>query len=142
VSEIFGIAEVQRALDKMLVQAREAAKKIVKRSEVVVESEAKWQFIGAHKPNERTMSRPGEPPEVVSGPLRRSIKSDPVTLNGFVAHGSVYPTAVYARIQELGGSTGHSTLPARPFMAPAHDKSLPKMREIAEEEWAKSLRMF
>jgi hypothetical protein len=90
VSEIFGIAEVQRALDKMLVQAREAAKKIVKRSEVVVESEAKWQFIGAHKPNERTMSRPGEPPEVVSGTLRRSIKSDPVTLNGFVAHGSVY----------------------------------------------------
>jgi HK97 gp10 family phage protein len=141
VSDIFGINEVIAALEAVSLAAQETAKTIVKRSEAVVESEAKKQSTGSHKRGAPTTSRPGEPPDVVSGTLRRSIKSDPVSVNGWVAKGSVYPTAVYARIQELGGTTGHSTLPARPYMRPAYELSLPKMTAIAAEEWAKAIRI-
>lgn len=141
-SDVFGIRELQLALDKVLVEVQTASKRIVKRSEMVVEAEAKKQFTGAHKRGTPTTSAPGSPPDVVTGTLRRSIKSSPVQVNGLVAKGSVYPTAVYARIQELGGPAGRggkTNLPARPYMTPAHDKALPAMRRVAAEEWAKAL---
>lgn len=141
-SEVFGIKELQAALDEVMVRAQVASRTIVKRSETVVEAEAKKQFTGAHKRGTPTTSSPGSPPDVVTGTLRRSIKSSPVSVSGFVAKGSVYPTAVYARIQELGGPAGRggrTNLPARPYMTPAHEAALPAMRRIAAEEWAKAL---
>ena len=143
-SEIFGINEVVAALEAISLAAQVSAKTIVKRSEAVVETEAKKQFTGAHGRHDPTTSRPGEPPDVVTGTLRRSIKSDPVSVNGWLAKGSVYPTTVYARLQELGGTTGRggrTNLPARPYMAPAYALSLPKMAAIAAEEWAKAVRL-
>lgn len=71
-----------------------------------------------------TPSPPGEPPAMLSGTLFQSVKSSvnrhkPVRV-GFGTYSiAVSPDTAYARIQELGGSTGTATLPARPYMAPA-----------------------
>jgi hypothetical protein len=56
-----------------------------------------------------------DPPGLVTGRLRDSIVIEQTALIDYV---KVYPTAVYARIQELGGWTGHHTLtyiPSRPY---------------------------
>ncbi|RMI47609.1 hypothetical protein EBO15_01525 [Actinomadura harenae] len=69
-----------------------------------------------------TPSPPGQPPAVVTGTLRRSVITQVPTGGAGRWIGSVAPTAVYSRIQELGGATGrghHVLLPARPYVAPA-----------------------
>ena len=90
-----------------------------------------------HPPHTKTPSPPGQPPALVTGTLRRSVRVDPA--HGLVvATARVAPHTVYARIQELGGGiypvrakflrwtedgvthySKHVRLPARPYMAPA-----------------------
>lgn len=130
---VFGVPELQAALDKLLLDSTAASVRIIKRSEAVVEKAVKKQFAGSHKRGEPTYSLPGEPPDVVTGTLKRGITSSPVTMTGFAALGSVYPTAVYSRIQELGGRY----LPARPYLQPGYEESLPELREIAVEEYGR-----
>jgi phage gpG-like protein len=68
-----------------------------------------------------TPSAPGEPPSLVTGQLRRSVRMIPKGR----AHVQVGATTVYARIQELGGDAGrgHAThLPRRPYLAAALKK--------------------
>lgn len=134
---IIGIREVQAALDGMVTSARAAAVTIVKAGEAEVEAEIKKQFAGAHRRGTPTPSSPGQPPAVISGTLRRSIHSERPTVTGLGAAGRVYPTAVYARIQELGGHAGHSTLPARPYVRPGYEAAKPKLAAIAAAEWGK-----
>ena len=110
-----------------------AAVNIVRRSESVIEANIKRQFTGAHKPGEPTTSPPGSPPDVVTGTLRRSVVSTRPVRRGFEASGSVYPSAVYSRIQELGGGA----LPARPYVQPGYDESMDDVRRIAFEEWGR-----
>lgn len=80
----------------------------------------------SHTKRTPTPSRPGEPPSLISGTLRRSIIFTPAVPAGpgrYVA--TVGGTVIYARIQELGGSAGrnHATsLPPRPYLRPAADK--------------------
>lgn len=90
-----------------------------------------------HDPGEVTTSRPGEPPALVTGTLRRSARIVPAIAAGPRAVASVRVGTVYARIQEKGGKptakkkpylkfryggSWHSVvqvkLPARPYMAP------------------------
>lgn len=90
-----------------------------------------------HDPGDVTTSRPGEPPALVTGTLRRSARVVPALAAGPRAVASVRVGAVYARIQEKGGKvtvkkkpylkfpyggSWHSVksvkLPARPYMAP------------------------
>ena len=137
-AELFGVEALQAAFDAMIVEAASAAKTIVKRAEVEVEAETKKSFTGAHKKGTRTTSQPGTPPDVVTGALRRSITSSPVQVTATAATGSVYPAAVYSRIQELGGVGGRGAhLPARPYLAPSLEKATPRIKAIAVEEWAK-----
>lgn len=132
---MFGVGEVKAALDRIVAESMAASVRIVKRGEAVVERNVKGELsLGAHKRGTPTTSAPGTPPDVVTGTLRRSVTSDVPTLSGFVATGRVYPTVVYARIQELGGNG----LPARPYMQPGYEASLPELRIIAEQEWAKA----
>lgn len=133
---IFGIGAVQAALDRILAESQVASVQIVKRGQAVLEGNIKKQFTGSHKAGEPTTSAPGSPPDVVTGTLRRGITSSAVSMSGFAAVGSVYPTAVYSRIQELGGRG----LPPRPYMQSGYDASLSKLREIAEQEWARAIR--
>jgi hypothetical protein len=55
------------------------------------------------------------PPGLISGDLRDSVTVEVMSVSGFV---KVYPSTVYARIQEIGGWTGNhhmQFLPPRPY---------------------------
>lgn len=95
-----------------------------------------------------TPSRPGEPPALVTGTLRRSARIIPAVSAGPRAVSSVRMGAVYARIQEKGGTvTARSApylkfqypggswhavksarIPARPYMRPTRDLLLTSRR--------------
>lgn len=140
---VIGLSDVTAALAAIQARAEAAAVTIVQRGSAIVEAEAKKQFTQAHTRDTRTPSRPGEPPAVITGTLRRSIAADPVRLDGTVAKGAVYPTAVYSRIQELGGITGrghHTRLPARPYMQPARKHAEDQLEVVAVTEWGLALR--
>lgn len=75
----------------------------------------------SHDPGTATPSQPGEPPSIITGQLRRSVIMRPKGRG----HVQVGATAVYARIQELGGDAGRnhaSHLPARPYLKAALEK--------------------
>ncbi len=92
-----------------------------------------------HTAATRTPAAAGDPPALVSGTLRRSAVIVPAVSAGSRAVASCRVAAVYARIQELGGTVtvkrakvlynkrtkqafGKSaTLPARPYMKPTRD---------------------
>lgn len=80
-----------------------------------------------HTAGTRTPSAPGEPPALVTGTLRRSFIATPPIQAGPARYlADVGGTAIYTRIQELGGVTGRgTTLPARPALQPA-------VRKLAE----------
>jgi len=164
VSSVFGVHELQSALDDMVTRAQVAAKTIVTRAEIVVTNESQHQLEKyGHKAGTPTPSPPGDVPASITGDLRRSMKMTPVRVSGIVATGSVYPSMVYARIQELGGDSTAPNwpvrpkgspkgtkgiangrhpihIPARPYMQPAYKAALPKIQQIATEEWAKATR--
>lgn len=79
----------------------------------------------SHKRGTPTPSRPGQPPALVSGTLRRSVIVDRPRLVGpFRWRARVGPTVVYARIQDKGGVAGRNhtvRLPARPYARPTSE---------------------
>lgn len=97
---------------------------------------------GRFRKVEYTASPPGEPPFLRTGTLRRSVQVEGPTPTGTTSWmGLVGPTAVYGRIQELGGTAGRgAVLPARPYMLPAFDDVKDKIRAIYREAWAAALR--
>lgn len=112
-----------------------------------------------HPPYTRTTSPPGEPPALVTGTLRRSVRAEPAIATGdWSARSSVAPHTVYARIQELGGHirpvraaalrwtedgqvvfSMHSYLPKRPYMAPARERMVAdgSLRRAAQGEFGR-----
>jgi phage gpG-like protein len=102
----------------------------------------------------------GEPPSVVSGTLRRSVKATPPqSLGPGRAGAAVGSSVVYARIQEFGGvieakggmlhwtdgSGAHFAkrveLPARPYLHPAIQLMVGsgRLREVAAKAWLAAL---
>lgn len=95
----------------------------------------------SHPSGTVTPSRPGEPPALVTGTLRRSAQVVPAVAAGSRAVASVRVGVVYARIQEKGGtvtakrtkylrfqypsgkwhSVKSAKIPARPYMRPTRD---------------------
>lgn len=120
-----GVGEFGRALDAYIARASAASKKAVTDAAHFIEAEAKAELgTYSHKRGTPTPSPIGHPPAVVSGTLRRSIRVtdvEAISVTGWTA--SVGPSAIYGRIQELGGFTGayDSYLPARPYMQPAFE---------------------
>ena len=117
-----GLAEFKAAMDKAVKDARAAGKRGTNNAAALVAKTTQEKLrTTTHKRGTPTPSRPGEPPSLVSGQLRRSVKIVPAVPQGPTAwKAQVGPTAVYARIQELGGTTGNgSTLPPRPYLDPA-----------------------
>jgi hypothetical protein len=88
-----------------------------------------------HPPGTPTPSVPPEPPALVTGNLRRSAQDRmPQRIGRAVWEGALRMTAVYARIQELGGWAGRdhaSHLPARPYVKPAAHASARPLRRRA-----------
>lgn len=106
----------ERAVDEALRQAGLVMQRGIQ--ETLTES-------GRHSPGTPTPSAPGQPPAIVTGALRASVRTtDPKT--GFGArYILVGPTMEYARIQELGGRH----LPARPYIEPTISRDMGKVRD-------------
>lgn len=137
---ITGVSRLQGALAAMAVRQEAATKTAMTRALALVERETKNNLsLGSHRRGEPTTSSPGEPPDLVSGDLRRSIQHDgpnPHAPAGW--EGEVGPTIVYGRIQQLGGSTGRANLPPRPYLL--LDELMPEIAEIFKAAWAAALR--
>lgn len=131
-----GVAEFQKALDGLVAGASAAGRKAVTTGGHLLEAQVKQILTESHSTsnpggrdshgrfvkNQHSASPPGQPPALVTGTLRRSIKVTPPSPKGPTGWEiSVGPSAIYGRIQELGGITGAygSYLPPRPYMAPA-----------------------
>jgi phage gpG-like protein len=118
-----GVDAFKGAIDGLVRLADEGGRKGVTAAALKVASKTKTKLTtSTHKKGTPTPSRAGDPPSLVTGTLRRSVKTTPaVPLGAGAWQASVGPTAVYSRIQELGGECGrgHLTrLPARPYLAP------------------------
>lgn len=79
----------------------------------------------------------GEPPALRTGYLHDSVYVRTLaTESGWQAR--VYPSTVYARIQELSGWAGRghrSFLPARPYVRPATESTAPRVRQVYVDGW-------
>lgn len=103
-----------------------------------------------HPAGTPTPSAPGDPPALISGALRRSIKTRRTKDGPNVFEGHVGPTIIYGRIQELGGRLGHNPrhgmwrrpafLPPRPYLRPAAFNAAPKIRKLLVKAWSSAIR--
>jgi len=71
-----------------------------------------------HPAGQVTSSKPGDPPALVSGTLRRSARIVPAAASGTRAVSRVRVTAVYARIQDQGGVISAKQKPFLRFQYP------------------------
>ena len=125
--EVIGITQLIGALEGMVASLNKATKTATAQAAHLLEREIKTTLATtSHPRGTPTPSNPGEPPSLVTGTLRRSITvKGPVPLGMGRWEAQIGPTAVYGRIQELGGVTGRggaTVLPARPYVRPSYAK--------------------
>lgn len=124
------VAGLVASLDGLAAKADLAAVAGANAAAAVAEASIKRQLsLRSHRKGTPTPSPRGAPPAVITGTLRRSVITE--RRPGYVAVG---PTAVYARIHELGGTTGRhgaTTLPERPYVTPAYKASSADMQTAA-----------
>lgn len=136
-----GVTELLGRFKGMAVAAETAGQRVVIRSQTVFEAAVKKAYTQSHTAGTTTPSRPGSPPAVITGTLRRGWVRDTPTRSGAASwSGRVFPTTIYARIHELGGQTGRggaTTLPARPVMAPTLIRVKADLAGIHVEEFNK-----
>lgn len=124
---VTGVAQLTHALEGMVASVNAATRVATAQASHLLEREIKKTLATtSHPRGTPTPSDPGEPPSLVTGTLRRSITvKGPVPLGIGRWEAQIGPTAVYGRIQELGGVTGRghaATLPARPYVHPSYTK--------------------
>jgi HK97 gp10 family phage protein len=132
---LHGVERAIAALEQKSAAMRAATRQATAKALHLIEKRAKEKLTtSSHAASEPTPSAPGEPPSLVTGNLRRSIKvTGPTLITSSTWMGQVGPTAVYGRIQELGGVTGRggaTTLPARPYMRPALEEVMPEITDL------------
>jgi phage gpG-like protein len=119
---LLGIPEFNAALTVRADNVRNATRVATHRAGLLLERRTKQKLTTySHRRGTPTPSPPGHPPAIISGQLRRGIKTEGSAFEGDVITVRVGPTAVYGRIQELGGRCGRNlatTLPARPYLGP------------------------
>ena len=136
---LVGVREFQGALDAAIARKAVAARTAVAAGAHEIETEAKTLLTeSSHPKGTPTPSMPGRPPSLVTGTLRRSIQvQGPTSIGTHTFQASIGPTAVYGRIQELGGVAGRGArLPARPYMQPAVEHSKPVLESLFREAWS------
>lgn len=143
---LVGVPQFTAALDALVAAAGEATKLAVVKGGHLIQAETQKKLTSSsHKKGTPTPSQPGEPPSLVTGQLRRSIRVDHPNRGGEgIWSTRIGPTAVYGRIQELGGVTGRghaTTLPARPYLAPALEAAISSGRlgDVFDEAWRVAL---
>ncbi|MBM9509995.1 hypothetical protein [Actinacidiphila acididurans] len=95
-----------------------------------------------HPPGTPTPAPPGGPPARINGHLRGSLSPTGPRPTGTGYTGQLGPTAVYSRIQELGGQAGrnHSvTIPPRPYLAPTVRDARDAIRRQYVAAWARAM---
>ena len=142
---VSGGDQLAAALDQIALRVRTATRSAVKDGTRLVQRRAFVQLSRySHTPNTPTPSPPGQPPARITGQLRGSLSpTGPYPTGGGFA-GKLGPTTVYARIQELGGQTGHGhsvTLPPRPYMRPTHAQMIAdgSLRRVFVGAWRRAL---
>ncbi len=122
--EVTGVDKVILSLAGMVAQVTARTPVII--NDVLARTERQQRTmlsLGWHPRGTKTGSAPGTPPWRISGDLSRSVTVDKAKAHGADKfEGAVGPTAIYARIQELGGVTGagrRTHLPPRPSLQPA-----------------------
>lgn len=115
-----GVDEWNSAMEKLVLQANKACQRGANAAARLVATETKKTLTTTtHRKGTPTPSKPGEPPSLVTGTLRRGVIIVPAQPSGATSWtAKVGPTSVYARVQELGGDTGTAVLPARPYLGP------------------------
>lgn len=140
-----GADKLDAAFDRMAQRVRSATRAGAKDSIRLVQRRAFVQLSRySHPPNTPTPSPPGEPPARISGFLRGGLSPTGPYPTGSGFAGKLGPTAVYSRIQELGGQAGRghrSTLPPRPYMRPTRTQVLAdgSLRRAFVGAWRRAL---
>lgn len=151
-----GVEKFMGAVDLKVAQMRRATAAATAKVLHLIEKRTKEKLgLKSHQKGTPTPSGVGEPPALITGNLRRSISVEgpiPVTANSW--RGSVGPTAIYGRIQELGGEvfTSRSTsmvmmgvpgsgirLPARPYLQPSYNELQVEIRAIFQAAWTEAI---
>lgn len=158
--EVTGAEQWQAATRAILARARSETSGAVDDALATIGRAAQANLARTtHAPGTPTPAAPGQPPALVSGALRRSIKSRRTADGPNVYSGGVGPTTVYAAIQERGGTilprraallawrtadgwrrARSVTLPPRPYMRPAVRDAIPRIRRIVADAWTRALR--
>lgn len=136
----------ENALKAMQVRIWKATQIATQQGMYLVERNVKFYLrTFTHPEGTPTPSPRGGPPAMVTGNLIRSWRNEPLAHGRkpwtVVAAGG--PTAVYARIQELGGMTGrgHMTfIPKRPYVRPMARVSRRGVRRIYVAYWSNAIR--
>lgn len=85
-------------------------------------------------------STPGTPPAWRTGYLHDHVYVRVLPVDGGW-QARIYPSTVYARIQELGGITGagyRTHLPPRPYVRPARDESADRVGQTFADAWRRA----
>lgn len=142
-ANVVGLRELEAALTRVGRQVEAASRGLATDGAHLVEAAAKRNFEGSHKRGEPHVG--GDKPNVVTGTLRRSIRSLPPERAGvgeWVVR--VGPTVVYGRRVELGyaGGPGRGHAHTRPFpyFTPAVRSTATAVFEIARARWAAASR--
>jgi hypothetical protein len=138
-----GADDFAAALDALQQRMHSATRKATKDGIQLLQRRAHGQLSRYyHPPGTPTPSPPGQPPARITGHLRGSLSpTGPVPTGGGFT-GQLGPTAVYGRIQELGGVTGrgHSvTLPPRPYLKPTVLGARSDLARIYLEAWRRAM---
>ena len=142
-AHVEGLGDFNKAVAAMQRRIANAGRGIVSESLAVVERAAKKNFEGSHPPGFPHVG--GSKPNVVTGHLRRGIRTTPVRrVSPFTWEGEVGPTAVYGRRIELGypgggSGPGHQRTRPFPYLKPGADASHARIREVAVKRWTKAI---
>ena len=145
-----GASEWAAAAAAALARVREATDGAVDAGLNLIQTGAQQNLAQfTHPPGTPTPSAPGDPPALISGALRRSIRVRRTKNGPSQFEGRVGPTIIYGRIQELGGQLGRNPrhgmwrppgrLPPRPYFAPAVFNAAPKVRRLLLDAWSRAL---
>ena len=141
--EVTGSAELAAALERLAAAGKPAARQAALAMAAAAEREIKLLLSTSdHPPGTAPPSAPGEPPSLVTGQLRRSVRMTRSAGTAARWETQVAPTTVYGRIQELGGRTGrgHRTyLPPRPYVRPAMELGTARIRAAAVQAFRRAL---
>lgn len=139
-ADVEGGPKALAALMGMVAQARvDTPAQVNDALRTVARQQRTLLTLSSHPRGTPTGSPPGSPPWRITGRLMDSVTVRRATPTGLDRwEGQVGPTAIYGRIQELGGDTGrnHRThLPPRPSLYPAWAIVRPTVRPQFRAAW-------